>query len=745
MKWIYSPETLQGTDRDLSTVIGGKGKALFELYSAGMPVPKPFCLGTSGYELFVEKNQLREKINLELHRKEIMKMRWEEIWDISLRIQNLFLAGAFPAELALQVQEMVGRHFENKPLVIRSSAPGEDSKASSFAGLHESYLNVSGVDELLKKVKKVWASLWSDRAILYRQELGLEVASSNMAVVIQEFIEGECSGIVFSRSPLDKSQLIIEAVYGLNQGLVDGVIEPDRWILDREDRKTTKHSPPMERDFHFIRSGKLGVHRQQLEQPMKSVPPLNAPQVKAVAALGIQLENTFGTAQDVEWTLLNDKFYILQSRPVTAKSGESSNDKRAWYLSLNRSYDNLLQLWESIIKKLLPEMDQDSSQLASMVLEDLSASQLADELHRRSSLNERWTSIYWSDFIPFAHGVRLFGEMYNDVVEPKDPYEFISLLTGQEMLSTGRNNLLYECAHMVRNDESLRRPLAEGRLEEIENEGFQQKLLQLKMDFSMAGLGAGEEEATNDLVSAMILQYVSLEKLSQVEDGNDTRQLESLFIEKGKDKLPVDPEELLEMARVSYRIRDDDNIHIGRIAQELERAKAHARERLKDCGVSAGHQSSVEELSNMLRGGKVAVTTSQHGVHKIDFERKKQNRRVKARQLQGQPASTGIAKGKARVITEGMELKDFKKGEILVIDSIDPTMTFFAPLAAGIIERRGGMLIHGAIIAREYGIPCITGVVDATSYIYTGDVVTVDGYLGICTVQRRSENMVRAL
>ena len=96
-----------------------------------------------------------------------------------------------------------------------------------------------------------------------------------------------------------------------------------------------------------------------------------------------------------------------------------------------------------------------------------------------------------------------------------------------------------------------------------------------------------------------------------------------------------------------------------------------------------------------------------------------------------------LAKGAARVIVSAPELKDFKKGEILVIDSIDPTMTFFAPLAAGIIERRGGMLIHGAIIAREYGIPCITGVVDATEYIRSGDLVTVDAYLGICTVQRQ--------
>lgn len=118
-------------------------------------------------------------------------------------------------------------------MVIRSSAPGEDGSTLSLAGLHESYLNVSGIDEVLKKIKKVWASLWSDRAILYRQELGLEDARSTIAVVIQEFIEGESSGVVFSRSPLNETQLIIEAVYGLNQGLVEGDVVPDRWILDR--------------------------------------------------------------------------------------------------------------------------------------------------------------------------------------------------------------------------------------------------------------------------------------------------------------------------------------------------------------------------------------------------------------------------------------------------------------------------------------------------------------------------------
>jgi pyruvate,water dikinase len=107
---------------------------------------------------------------------------------------------------------------------------------------------------------------------------------------------------------------------------------------------------------------------------------------------------------------------------------------------------------------------------------------------------------------------------------------------------------------------------------------------------------------------------------------------------------------------------------------------------------------------------------------------------IKPRQLQGQPAGPGLAFGQARVVLKAADLFQFKSGEILVCDAVDPNMTFVVPLSAGIVERRGGMLIHGAIIAREYGLPCVTGVTDAISLIRTGDQLTVDGFLGIVTV-----------
>jgi phosphoenolpyruvate synthase/pyruvate phosphate dikinase len=171
-------------------------------------------------------------------------MRWEEIWDASLRIRNYFLHASIPDEIASQITEVVEQNFFEKPMAVRSSASDEDASHTSFAGLHESYLNIRGGEQVLEHIKKLWASLWNDRALLYRQEPGLDVSSSAMAVVVQEMITGESSGIVFSQHPEHASQMIIESVYGLNQGLVDGEVEPDRWILTRKDGAIVSYSPP---------------------------------------------------------------------------------------------------------------------------------------------------------------------------------------------------------------------------------------------------------------------------------------------------------------------------------------------------------------------------------------------------------------------------------------------------------------------------------------------------------------------
>ena len=173
---------------------------------------------------------------MELNRKKFKDLRWEELWDCALRIRSLFASADIPEDLAASLRSALAAELPER-CVVRSSAPGEDSRKTSFAGLHASFVNVVGLLSILEHLKLVWASLWSDGALLYRREMRLNVDRSSMAVLVQEMVPGEKSGVAFGQNPQDASQAVIEAVYGLNQGLVDGTVEPDRWLLNRDSGK----------------------------------------------------------------------------------------------------------------------------------------------------------------------------------------------------------------------------------------------------------------------------------------------------------------------------------------------------------------------------------------------------------------------------------------------------------------------------------------------------------------------------
>jgi pyruvate,water dikinase len=192
--------------------------------------------------------------------------------------------------------------------------------------------------------------------------------------------------------------------------------------------------------------------------------------------------------------------------------------------------------------------------------------------------------------------------------------------------------------------------------------------------------------------------------------------------------------EMIDLGRASYRLRDDDNIYLGKIEGQMRNALNEGKSRIeKVLGPDPG-PFETQEIPEILRTGRRKTATSSPEPSQASKEGFRQDFHIKARQIVGQPAGPGIAFGKARVVLEPADLFAFEAGEILVCDAVDPNMTFVVPLAAGIVERRGGMLIHGAIIAREYGLPCVTGAAGAATLIKTGDTVTVDGYLGIVII-----------
>lgn len=694
--------------------MGGKAYCLAKLAIAGVRIPATYFIPSETYKQFSAETGICDRIMVELSRKDFSDMRWEEIWDAALRIRNLFIKTAFPEGLKKILLQYLPREFESHPVVVRSSGLLEDGLNASFAGLHESYVNVVGSESILDHVKLVWASLWSDRALMYRNELGLDAHSSSMAVIIQELIEGQKSGVIFTKSPDDHPHSIIECVYGLNQGLVDGSIFPDRWILTRSTGDLVEFQDA-ERSECLVSDTHGGIKRLQLDREKILNPPLNSYEIPKVYELGTFCESLFGHPQDVEWTFLNEDLIALQSRPISSLQ-EDSGDQRVWYRSLVRSFDNLRTLRQKISSRLIPEMIETADKLSQQTLEDLSDSELGDEIQRRIEAVEEWTGVYWKYFIPFAHGIRLFGQFYNDSVRPDDPYEFMSLLVQTNMLSLERNRTLKQMAMELGSRPPTSAMTAVGSRDN--HQPWDEWL---------------SEYLKGDQISKEFFDFLKqYERVDLKTNENFQKPVEHLiedFLGKFEGEAKARATEILDLARYSYRLRDDDNIYLGRIESQLAAAVNYGVERLSAQGYKQSKNIKSNQVAQALKDpfyrpiDELTVTTQKPDLF-----------RSKVRQLRGQPAGPGFASGMARVIHDNSDLLKFKAGEIMVCDAIDPNMTFVVPLCSAIVERRGGMLIHGAIIAREYGLPCVTGVPEASSLINTGDRISVDGYLGLVTI-----------
>ena len=719
MKLILPLEAIEESDRG---VAGGKAFALGRLLRERVPAPRGVCVLTRAYREYVRRAGLLERILLELNRKPFSEMRWEELWDAALRIRNMFLNTPIPDNLAAPLRDAL-RPFSDAPVAVRSTAPEEDAAGASFAGLHESYVNVRGLDAIIERVRLVWASLWSDAALLYRRELKLDPARSAMAVIVQEFIVGERSGIAFSRSPTGEEQAVVESVYGLNQALVDGTVEPDRWTLDRQDGRILSHTPAGRESA--MRADADGVRIEPLAPEERSRPPLDSGEVQAVYRLARRLESLFGPSQDVEWTWGGERLVALQSRPVT--TGGDADEKRAWYLSLRRSYENLEGLRRKIEEEEIPAMIREAETLAQEKLDELDDVALAGEIARRRDILDRWTRVYWDDFIPFAHGARLFGQMYNDAVRPADPFEFVDLLRPEGMASTDRNERLEALAGMLRD----RPDLAEtsGDAGERDRQEFERQIESFLADYGNLTGGEGGRPQGRERLVRLLQEMAAHPEREASTQGRTTEEHIEAFLSKFGGAERERAAQLLDLARASYRLRDEDNIYLGAVERQLERAAAAGRERIAQRGGAGEHEWNAGQVVAALRGEPIPEERDRAEVAG-------RARNVRARQITGQPAGPGVVTAPARVITDAKQLFDFRKGEVLVCDAVDPNMTFVVPLASAVVERRGGMLIHGAIIAREYGLPCVTGVPAVVEQVRTGDRVTVDGFLGIVTIQR---------
>jgi len=307
---------LSDPQANLETV-GGKGMSLAKLAKAGLPVPGGFHVTTEAYRQFVTGHNLEDGITEALKAVDTAQPSTLEI--ASASINKLFTLAEIPGDLANAIVNAYAALPGSEPAVaVRSSATAEDLPDASFAGQQETYLNITGADKVLEATKKCWASLWTARAIGYRARQGIGVEGVALAVVVQLLVNAEAAGIMFTANPLNgnRNQVVINAAWGLGEAVVGGAVTPDIITVDRLTGGVI-HRDTAEKLVMTIRT-KTGTEEQPVPGSLQKVPVLSDEQAANLTRYGTEIEELYGMPMDIEWTLVDGEFAIVQARPITA-------------------------------------------------------------------------------------------------------------------------------------------------------------------------------------------------------------------------------------------------------------------------------------------------------------------------------------------------------------------------------------------------------------------------------------------
>ncbi len=301
-------------------VVGGKGANLGEMKAAGMPVPDGFVLPIHAYTAFCTHNELQPRINTLLQGLNADDSAKLDASAASLRA--LILGGAMPNELRSAINDayaaLVGTSVSAR-VAVRSSATAEDTAEFSFAGMFESFLNVSGGDALLNAVQNCWASTFSARVLFYRVKQGLPL-DMPVAVVVQRMVESEKSGIMFTTDPTSEnaSHMVIDAVWGLGESIVQGAVTPDHHIVDKRSGAVLS-STIANKEFLLASDDVAGkMTHVALDTDARSGAPVLTPsELDTLATLASRAEAHYGVPQDMEFAIAGGAIYLTQSRPIT--------------------------------------------------------------------------------------------------------------------------------------------------------------------------------------------------------------------------------------------------------------------------------------------------------------------------------------------------------------------------------------------------------------------------------------------
>ena len=328
---------LADVGRDDVAVAGGKGANLGELVRAGMPVPPGFVVTTEAFGAFVAANALSDRL--------------DDPGTSPAEARALVVAGHLPADLRADVLAAYAG-LGRPPVAVRSSATAEDLAGASFAGQQDTYLNVRGDDAVLDAVRRCWASLWTDRAVGYRADQG--VGAVSMAVVVQELVEADAAGVLFTANPANgrRQETVVAAAWGLGEAVVGGLVDTDQVVVRSPDGPVLSRTTADKAVLTELAAD--GTREREVPAGRRNEPVLDDAAAVVLTRLGAAVEAHFGTPQDLEWARRDGTFFVLQARPITVLPPPEAEPPGNWSVPVPHSFYVRASIVEQLPDPLSP-------------------------------------------------------------------------------------------------------------------------------------------------------------------------------------------------------------------------------------------------------------------------------------------------------------------------------------------------------------------------------------------------------
>ena len=307
--------SFQQTDRSNFMAVGGKGANLGELSGIKeIQVPEGFCITTEVYKKITENNQEFNSLLDALTRLKAEDRR--NISEISAKIRMVIENATIPKDIAAQIADRLIKLGDKDAYAVRSSATAEDLPTASFAGQQDTYLNIIGIEAILQHISKCWASLFTERAVIYRLQNGFDHRKVQLSVIVQKMVFPQVAGILFTADPLTSNRKVssIDASFGLGEAMVSGLVNADIYKV-RNSKIIDKKISTKKLAIYALKDG--GTKEQEIEAETQNRQALTDEQILRLERIGRTIEDHFGRPQDIEWCLVGDTFYIVQSRPIT--------------------------------------------------------------------------------------------------------------------------------------------------------------------------------------------------------------------------------------------------------------------------------------------------------------------------------------------------------------------------------------------------------------------------------------------